>query len=133
MNTWAGVKAYAKQAGAKFPEVVAAQWALESGYGSTPSGKNNYFGLKGTGSTKITQEFLAGQWVTIKAGFIDFPTLESCIVYLISRWYKDFRGYKGVNRARSREDCARLLVREGYATDPNYADKLIRIMNDNDG
>jgi hypothetical protein len=32
-NTWAGVVAAAKKAGAKFPECVAAQWALESSYG----------------------------------------------------------------------------------------------------
>ena len=29
-NTWEGVTAAAKQAGAKFPELVAGQWALES-------------------------------------------------------------------------------------------------------
>jgi hypothetical protein len=29
-NTWDGIEAAAKAAGAKFPEVVAAQWALES-------------------------------------------------------------------------------------------------------
>ena len=34
-NTWEGFYAYAKEAGAKYPELVAAQWALESGYGNT--------------------------------------------------------------------------------------------------
>ena len=32
--------------GAAHPQLVAAQWALESGWGKTPSGKNNYFGIK---------------------------------------------------------------------------------------
>ena len=36
-NSWGGIMAAAKIAGAKFPEVVAAQWALESGWGSTPA------------------------------------------------------------------------------------------------
>ena len=131
-NTWKGVKAAAKTAGAKFPEVVAAQWALESGYGKHTSGKNNYFGLKGEGSERETKEFINGQWVTIKAGFIDFPDLQTCVSYLVDRWYRDYKRYKGVNRANSSEECARLLVQEGYATDPQYAEKLIRIIKEND-
>lgn len=128
-NTWDGVLAAAKTAGAKWPECVAAQWALESSWGNHTSGKNNYFGLKGAGSTVSTQEFINGQWVTIKAGFLDFPDLQTCVCYLVDRWYKDFGRFKGVNRAESRNDCARFLVKEGYATDPDYATKLIQIMD----
>jgi hypothetical protein len=128
-NTWEGVLAAGKKAGAKFPECVAAQWALESGWGQHTSGKNNYFGLKGSGSNVNTQEFINGKWVTIKAGFIDFPDLLTCIQYLVDRWYKDFQVYKGVNRATSRNECAQLLVKEGYATDPDYGIKLIQIMD----
>lgn len=131
-NTWKGVKAAASKAGAKFPEVVAAQWALESGYGKHTSGKNNYFGLKGSGSERETKEFINGQWVTIKAGFIDFPDLQTCVSYLVDRWYRDYKQYKGVNRATSPEECARLLVAEGYATDPQYSTKLINILREND-
>jgi uncharacterized protein YcbK (DUF882 family) len=96
-NTWDIVTKAAKEAGAKFPECVAAQWALESGWGQHTSGKNNYFGLKGAGSTVETKEFV--------------------------------NGHKGVNRAESRNECARLLVKEGYATDPDYSTKLIQIMD----
>jgi uncharacterized protein YcbK (DUF882 family) len=128
-NTWEGVLATAKQAGAKWPECVAAQWALESGWGKHFSGTWNAFGLKGSGSKVDTQEFINGKWVTIKAGFIDFPDLKTCIYYLVDRWYKDFGKYKGVNKASSRNECARLLVEEGYATDPNYSTKLIQIMD----
>lgn len=135
-NTWEGVLSAANTAGAKFPQVVAAQWALESGWGKHTSGKNNYFGLKGSGSNVETKEFINGKWITITAGFIDFPDLPTCVKYLIDRWYKDFeqnvRVYKGVNRAANRDECARLLVSEGYATDPNYATKLINIMRSKD-
>jgi flagellum-specific peptidoglycan hydrolase FlgJ len=48
------------------------------------------------------------------------------------QWYKDYKGYKGVNRAKNREECARLLKQEGYATDPVYAQKLIKLMKDHD-
>lgn len=128
-NSWEGVQAAAKEAGAKFPEVVAAQWALESGWGQHFSGKWNAFGLKGSGTSVNTQEFLNGQWVTIKTGFIDFPDLKTCIHYLVDRWYKDFSTYQGVNRAKTRNECAQLLVKEKFATDPDYATKLIQIMD----
>ena len=128
-NSWDGVLAAAKAAGSKYPEVVAAQWALESGWGKHTSGTHNYFGLKGSGSNVNTQEFLNGKWVTIQAGFIDFPDLYTCVCYLVERWYKDFGRFKGVNRAKSADECARLLVTEGYATDPDYATKLIAILN----
>jgi hypothetical protein len=128
-NSWDGVTKVAKDAGSKYPEVVAAQWALESGWGKHTSGENNYFGLKGTGSTVNTQEFINGQWVTIKAGFIDFPDLETCVTYLVDRWYKDYKQFKGVNRASSRNECAELLVKEGFASDPTYSTKLIQIMD----
>jgi hypothetical protein len=128
-NTWAGIFNAAKKAGAKFPEVVAAQWALESGYGKHTSGKNNFFGLKGDGTSAGTQEFIDGQWVSITASFIDFPNIQSCVQYLVDRWYKDYKEYKGINRAANRNECANLLVKEKYATDPNYATKLIQIMD----
>ena len=127
-NDWNGIMAAAAVAGAKFPEVVAAQWALESGWGKHTSGQHNYFGLKGSGTSTTTREFLDGQWVTITDSFIDFPSLAACVEYLVSRWYKDYQQHKGVNRADDRNECARLLVREGYATDPKYAEKLIAIM-----
>lgn len=128
-NSWQGVSAHAAQAGAKFPELVAAQWALESGFGKHFSGKWNAFGLKGAGTTATTKEFYDGQWVEIKAGFIDFPSLAASIEYLITRWYLDWKHYKGVNHAPRREAAAKMLQREGYATDPTYADKLIKLMN----
>lgn len=131
-NTWEGIEAAAKAAGAKFPEVVAAQWALESAYGTALSGKNNFFGIKGPGTVKTTWEDYGYGPVTIKASFKDFATPYDCVEHLVNQWYKDYKGYKGVNRATSREDCAYLLKKEGYATDPIYAQKLIRLMEQND-
>jgi len=131
-NSWAGIKAAAAHAGAKFPEVVAAQWALESARGTILSGKNNFFGIKGAGTVKTTWEDYGNGAVIIQAAFKDFATPYDCVDHLVTQWYKDYKGYKGVNRARTREECARLLKAEGYATDPVYSQKLIKIMNDND-
>lgn len=127
-NNWDGIHEAARLAGAKFPEVVAAQWALESGFGKFISGKNNFFGIKGKGTVKTTWEDYGNGPVTIQASFKDFDTPFDCVNYLVTRWYKDYKGYKGVNRAKTREECARLLKQEGYATDPVYSQKLIDIM-----
>jgi hypothetical protein len=127
-NTWEGVSLHAKRVGAKFPELVAAQWALESGFGKSVSGKHNYFGLKGIGSSRETKEFYDGEWVTIKAGFIDFPSLAACIEYLVVHWYKDWQAFKGINRAENRYAAARMLKEQSYATDPDYPAKLSRLM-----
>ena len=129
--SWQGVATMAREAGARFPELVAAQWALESGWGKHTSGKNNFFGLKGSGTTVGTTEYVNGQKVSIKDSFIDFPSARACISYLVERWYKDFQRYKGVNNAANREDAARMLQKEGYATDPRYAEKLIDLMRNN--
>jgi hypothetical protein len=129
-NTWDGVKAAAQACGAKFPQLVAAQWALESNHGRNFSGRNNAFGIKGSGSQHVTQEEVDGHMVTITAGFIDFPTLKDCVNYLVSRWYCDFKGYRGVNHNNSAEDAAYDLKRQGYATDSAYPQKLIRLMHE---
>lgn len=129
-NSWDGVCAAAKDSGAKFPELVAAQWALESGWGKHLSGKNNYFGIKGEGTAKTTKEFENGKEITVTAEFQDFSDLGECVSHLVERWYKDWKQYKGVNHEAHREGAARGLVKQGYATDPVYAEKLIKLMNE---
>jgi len=131
-NSWDGIYACAKKAGAKYPECVAAQWALESAFGTAISGKNNFFGIKGKGTVTSTWEDYGYGPVTIDAEFKDFATPFDCVNHLVTRWYRDYKGYKGVNRASSREECARLLKAEGYATDPVYANKLINLMKTHD-
>ena len=116
-NSWGGVLAAARKAGAKFPEVVAAQWALESAWGEHTSGHFNYFGIKATGSepysTCTTWEHYDGKDVTIQAKFRDFDSLQECIDDLVDKWYLDYKGYKGVNRAQSVGECCQLLVAGG--------------------
>lgn len=127
-TTWEQIELFASQAGAKYSNLVAAQWALESGWGKHTSGKFNFFGLKGKGTTVTTTEFVRGKQVTVVDEFKDFSSPQECVQYLVDRWYKDFRGHKGVNNASSAEQAARMLVTEGYATDPKYADKLIHLL-----
>jgi hypothetical protein len=131
-NTWDGVMAAAKKAGAKFPECVAAQWYLESNQGVHVACTHNYFGIKsqnGEGCYVTTKEFIDNKEIEIKDWFKRFNSLYDCVNYLVIRWYKDFNKYKGVNRALTRNECAQLLKEEGYATDPDYVTRLIQIMD----
>ena len=125
----------AKKSGAKYPGLVAAQWALESGYGKTPSGKNNFFGIKAAageaGTSKNTWEVYDGKEVNTSARFKDFETPQAGVDHLVGQWHKDYKGYKGVNNASDAAAAAEMLRSEGYATDPAYSQKLIRIMKEN--
>ena len=115
--------------GARWPELVRAQWQVESGGGKYLAARNNLFGLKSsTGTPAETTEYENGVPITITDNFKEFESQEECIRYLVEKWYKDYKGYKGVNNAASAEDAARMLQSEGYATDPDYASKLIKAM-----
>ena len=131
--SWGGVIAMAKKAGAKYPEVAAAQSVLESGWFKHETGAFNILGIKATAgepySLCTTWEHYDGKDVTIQDKFKDFDSYQECVQQLVDQWYLDFQGYKGVNRASSVGECCQLLVAEGYATDPNYAAKLMSIIN----
>lgn len=136
--TWEYVVEAATKAGARYPELVAAQWALESGKGKSPSGKNNYFGLKapkGQGTVKPTTEFENGVEVPRNEPFLDFDSFEEGLQLLVKLWYKDYkRGtklYKGANNMHSVAAAARHLQTEGYATNPRYAELLLKQIQEN--
>ena len=128
-NTWEGVEQAAKDAGAKHVSLVAAQWALESGFGKHAPG-HNYVGLKGAGKGHETKEFVDGQWITVTDQFLEFPDLGACVKYLVTRWYKDWEQYEGVDRALTLEAAAKELVKQGYATDPGYEAKLLKLLEE---
>ena len=131
--SWGSVLAMAKLAGAKFPEVAAAQCVLESGWFKHETGHYNIVGAKAEGSEPYsictTWEHCDGKDITIQARFKDYDSYQDCINELVERWYFDYRSYRGVNRANSVGECCQLLVQEGYATDPHYAAKLMSIIN----
>lgn len=136
--SWGEIARIATDCGSKYPQLVAAQWALESAWGDKTTGKNNYFGIKGSpGTLCSTTEYVNGRPITVHAEFKNFETPGDCIKYIVSRWYLDYTNprngnkFNGVNRASSRDEAAKLLVTEGYATDPDYAEKLIKLMNTN--
>jgi cell wall-associated NlpC family hydrolase len=125
------VKKMATYAGASHPDLVAAQWALESGHGKSKlaTTHNNLFGQKGKGVYMPTQEDGAGGMYNTKANFKKFASPQDSVNFLVDNWHKDSRFGSGVNSYGTAAEAADGLVSRGYATDRNYAGKLKSIMN----
>lgn len=122
----------AKSLGDKYPQLTLAQAMLESGHFKKPSGKNNYFGIKGTqGSVLATTEFIDGKEVPTVATFRDFDTLEEGLKYRVENWSPKYAEAKTV------EDALYSIWKynpekqrgEGYATAPNYDRTIFSMLN----
>ena len=123
----------AANAGDPHPAVVAAQWAIESGWGAKESGKNNFFGIKARpgqpGTVRKTREVINGRTVYINDKFADYNTLEEGIAARVA-FTKQNKRYErsGYFSARTPYEAAQALQRGGYATDPNYANSLAAVI-----
>ena len=111
--------------------LCAAQAFLEAGLLNTPSTLaskyNNLFGIKGQGTkgsvSLLTSEVIKGKWVKVKADFAVYENLaDSCAQH---RVFLGKPRYRDVWEQKSLREAAIAVHRAGYATDPNYAQKLI--------
>lgn len=123
LNTWKTHKI--------LPSVVAAQAALESDWGRSGLAahpNNNLFGIKWTGTgtyvTMPTWEVINGQNVTVNAKFRTYPNRGDSIVDH-GRFFHDNSRYHGLIGMTNYAAQAKAIQAAGYATDPNYASKLI--------
>lgn len=117
------------------PSILVAQAALESNWGRSQLAKeaNNFFGVKDAeGKEYVTKEFTQSEWIEIKASFKQYDSMyESILDYANllkngTSWDTDL--YKQVIEANSYEEAAYALIDAGYATDPEYAEKIIHII-----
>jgi flagellar protein FlgJ len=125
----------AREAGAKLgvsPDLLAAQAALESGWGRQPI-SNNLFGIKagsawrGDVAQAVTAEYEQGQAVQKKEAFRAYPDAAASFHDFTQLLITNPR-YQGALQAGSNAQAyAQGLQRGGYATDPAYADKLVRV------
>jgi len=122
-----------------FPSVFMAQVILESNNGNSilATEYNNYFGIKVSSDWKGDKVILSsGEVVNDK--FVKIP--GTFRVY--KNAYQSFKDrvkflqanprYTLVFEAETAEQQCRELQKAGYATDPNYADKLIDLINSYD-
>ncbi len=121
-------------------QVLVAQSALETGWGkhlptNAQGGANyNFFGIKadsswqGAKQTVNTLEFEGGAMVQRKAAFRAYDSVGASFNDFVQFLHNNPR-YSQVLAAKGNpENFARELQKAGYATDPQYADKLIAIM-----
>ena len=115
--------------------ITIAQAALESGWGESALAKtgNNLFGIKadslwrGQTLTMNTKEFIKGQWVVVPALWRKYPSWQASIDDHAAFLKRNPR-YKACFACTTAQAFARALVQAGYATDPEYANKLIAVM-----
>ena len=116
-----------------FPSVVLGQSALESNFGKSELSLNynNYFGIKAKNDDKkeemMTSEFVDGKEIRVKQPFREYNSMKES--------FKDYGKlistaprYKRVMSSQNYRQAAYNLQKCGYATDPNYADKIIEII-----
>ncbi|MGG6795640.1 UNVERIFIED_CONTAM: glucosaminidase domain-containing protein [Streptococcus canis] len=125
------------------PSVSAAQAILESGWGNSTLAiypNHNLFGIKASSDwigkrvRLPTREVIDGKTVTIDADFRKYDSwaesiMDHALFFTSTGWRK--RNYASVVGEREYQKACLALQAAGYATDPNYASKLIQIIEEN--
>lgn len=121
-----------------FVSVSLAQYIVESAWGRSVSGKNNFFGIKanatqvalGHYTSRWTKEQLAsGQIVSVVQKFADYESLEDAFdahATLLTRPH-----YAACIAAQSPAAYCIALQEDGYATARNYASTLLEVIEEN--
>lgn len=137
---WPMAKSAAEELNTK-PEVLLAQAALETGWGKYISkdtegqSSNNLFNIKaGRGWTgdfieKRTVEFKHGKAVTENARFRAYDSYEDSFRDYVSFLKANKRYQPALQVADVPSDYINKLQQAGYATDPEYANKVLKIMD----
>ena len=115
-----------------------AQAILESDWGESELSAvyNNLYGMKGDdpGNTVLltTNEYYNGQWVTIQANFRVYgnwaESVQDHALLFVNGTTWDPDQYAPVLQAATYQEAAQALQDCGYATDPDYAEKLIAVI-----
>lgn len=139
VNRMSGPAMAASRASGVPAKLIVGQAALESGWGrreiTNPDGSTtfNVFGIKaganwrGPVAEVTTTEYVDGQPQKVRARFRAYGSYdEACADY--ARLLTTNPRYAGVVAANNADEAAHGLQRAGYATDPAYGEKLVRIM-----
>ncbi|MEX0282111.1 MAG: glycoside hydrolase family 73 protein [Arenibacterium sp.] len=125
---------YAETAAAQLnidPRIVIAQAALETGWGRSAPG-NNFFGIKSHGkpggNTLATKEVIEGQTVSVNDSFRAYGSMGESVQGYVD-FLKSNPRYQPMLQAEGLEAQVAALGASGYATDPDYASKILSIAN----
>ena len=118
-----------------------AQAILESDWGESELSAvyNNLYGMKGDNPENTvllaTGEYYNGQWVTIQANFRVYgswaESVQDHALLFVNGTTWDPNQYVPVLQATTYQEAAQALQDCGYATDPDYAAKLIAVIEQN--
>jgi flagellar protein FlgJ len=137
----ASIKPWAEETAGKLgvsADVVAAHAALESGWGRQPlrngaGSTNNLFGIKAGGNWQgavaaaSTTEYEHGAMLKKTERFRSYPDTASAFRDYAELLTSNPRYQAALNTGNDARAFASGLAQGGYATDPNYADKLTRL------
>jgi len=132
----------AKEAAAKIgvdPSYLVAQAALETGWGksiirdSDGSSSHNLFGIKAAGGWQgdsaraLTTEYKSGQAVKEAAKFRSYDSFQDSFNDYVSFLQNNDRYDDALDATANPKQFVRELQQAGYATDPQYANKVAQI------
>ncbi|MFC6179717.1 glycoside hydrolase family 73 protein [Lactiplantibacillus daowaiensis] len=118
--------------------ITLSQAILESDWGQSTNAteNNNLFGVKATeaepGKMMPTQEYYDGAYHNVKRRFRVYSSWHASMVAHAKRlangpaWSPNH--YQAVIKATNYRTAAQALAKAGYATDPDYAQKLINVI-----
>ena len=107
-----------------YPSTVLAMAALESGYNLNAE---TLFGIKGEGQVLDTTEYIDGNYINVKDSFKLYPSISASVQGLYDLMQIE-RYHPACECVEWEEEC-RQIQKCGYATDPEYSDKLISTIN----
>lgn len=122
------------------PRAIVAQAALETGWGThlpadAQGDSHNYFGIKATGGWKgpsvaaDTTEFTAGAADTERAQFRAYGSVAENVADYVRVLRDNPRYAAALGTGSDVGAFANALQRGGYATDPEYASKLLSVVS----
>lgn len=119
------------------PSLTIAQAILESTWGTSElaTEANNLFGIKvsenwdGEVYEKLTTEYIDDKKVEVFCYFKKYKSIEESI--LDHNKFLQRSRYNNILWQTDYKKACQLIYEDGYATDPNYACKLIQIIEDN--
>ena len=127
---------YAREAGERLgvaPDLIAAHAALESGWGQRHLPGANLFGIKagkswqGDAVAAATTEYEAGEARHKMERFRSYPDQQAAFRDYAQLLLDNPRYRAVLNTGSDAQAFAHGLARAGYATDPAYAAKLVRV------
>jgi flagellum-specific peptidoglycan hydrolase FlgJ len=117
------------------PGIAVAQAALESNWGQSQLARDahNYFGIKAhAGHPRVaypTFEHMNGRDLRLSAEFARYGSMEECFADR-DRLLAGGACYAGARASRANPEAFARALAVHWATDPHYADKLLRVYRD---